>query len=85
MRSLTCFFSFFAVSFFTVSSSAPGLYEIGLGLTVGGIVMLGGILVYNCAIRLVPWLIRLLGDLFRFCTGKLKDLFRMAKEACYKL
>ena len=47
--------------------------------------MLGGILVYNMAIRLVPLLMRLLGSLFHFCTGKLKNLFRRAKEACYTL
>ena len=43
------------------------------------------ILIYNLAIRVVPKLIRLLGTLFRFCTGKLKELFSRAKEACYKL
>ncbi len=69
----------------TAPSAAPGLYEVGLGLTIAGIVMLGGILVYNCAIRLIPYLIRLLGVLFRFCAAKLKQLFKMAKEACYKL
>lgn len=69
----------------TATSTAPGLYEIGLGLTVAGVVMLGGILIYNCAIRLIPYLIRLLGVLFRFCTAKLKQLFQMGKEACYKL
>ena len=69
----------------TVSSQAPGLYEIGLGITVGGIVMAGGILVYNVAIRLIPLLIRLLASLFRLCTGKLRTLYHMAKEACYKL
>ena len=69
----------------TVASAAPGLYEIGLGITVGGAVMLFGILIYNLAIRVVPKLIRLSGTLFRFCTGKLKELFHRAKEACYKL
>lgn len=69
----------------TVASAAPGLYEIGLGITVGGIVMMLGILIYNFAIRVIPKLIRLLGTLFRFCTGKLKELFNRAKEACYKL
>lgn len=69
----------------TVASAAPGVYEIGLGITVGGSVMLFGILIYNLAIRVVPKLIRLLGTLFRFCTGKLKVLFQRAKEACYKL
>lgn len=69
----------------TVASAAPGLYEIGLGITVGGSVMLLGILIYNLAIRVVPKLIRLAATLFRFCTGKLKALFHRAKEACYKL
>lgn len=69
----------------TAASQAPGLYEIGLGITVGGVVMAGGILVYNIAIRLIPLLIRLLGSLFRLCTGKLRTLYHMAKEACYKL
>ncbi len=69
----------------TVASHAPGLYEIGLGLIIAGCVMFGGILVYNLAVRLIPLLIRWLGALFRYCTGKIKDLFHMAKEACYKL
>lgn len=69
----------------TAASAAPGLYEIGLGITVGGVVMAGGILVYNIAIRLIPFLIRLLASLFGFCTGKLRTLFHMAKEACYRL
>jgi len=69
----------------TEASRAPGLYEIGLGIIIAGCVILGGILVYNVAIRLIPLLIRCLGSLFRFCTGKLKDIFHMAKEACYKL
>lgn len=69
----------------TVSSAAPGLYEIGLGVTIGGIVLAAGILIYNIACRLVPRLIQLLGTLFGICTGKLRTLFHMAKEACYKL
>ena len=66
-------------------SSAPGLYEIGLGILIAGSVMLGGILIYNLAIRLIPLLIRCLAGLFRFCTGELRNIFRRAKEACYKL
>ena len=69
----------------TEVSRAPGLYEIGLGVIIAGSVILGGILIYNVAIRLIPFLIRCLGSLFRYCIGKLKDVFHMAKEACYKL
>lgn len=73
------------VQLITEISAAPGLYEIGLGLSVAGIVMIAGILIYNLAIRLLPWVIRLLGKLFAICTGKLKNLIKSAKEACYKL
>ncbi len=73
------------VQLITALSPAPGLYEIGLGLTVAGCVMLGGILVYNCAIRFIPWLIKKLGVFFRFCSRKLKQLLKKAKEACYTL
>ena len=69
----------------TAESKAPGLYEIGLGITIGGLVLFAGILIYNLAIRLIPFLITLLGKLFRFCAGKLRDLFSIAKEACYRL
>jgi len=69
----------------SVSSAAPGLYEIGLGVTVGGAVMLAGILLYNLAIRLLPFVIRHLVFLFRICGDKLRGLFHRAKEACYRL
>lgn len=69
----------------SVPSSAPGLYEIGLGVGIAGVVLFGGVLVYNLAIRLIPLLIRCLASLFRFCTGELRSIFHRAKEACYKL
>lgn len=69
----------------TASSSAPGLYEIGLGLTVGGAALILGILLYNCAVKLIPWLFRLICSLFTLCTGKLRTLIQKAKEACYRL
>lgn len=69
----------------TVTSSAPGLYEIGLGMSVGGAVIFIGILLYNCAVRLIPWLFHLICSLFRLWTGKLRTLFQKAKEACYRL
>ncbi len=69
----------------TAASSAPGLYEIGLGLTVGGAALMIGILLYNCAIKLIPWLFRLICSLFTLWTGKLRALIKKAKEACYRL
>jgi len=64
---------------------AVGLYEIGLGVLVAGITMLAGILMYNAAIRLFPFLMRELYVLFRFVVRKLKELFFYLRRECSKL
>ena len=67
-------------------SYAPiGLYEIGLGVRVGGFVMLGGIIVYNVAVRLLPYLIRRELDLFTFTSHKCVELYYYVKGACADL
>lgn len=62
-----------------------GIYEIGLGIRVGGFVMLGGIIVYNTAVRLLPYLIRRELDLFTFVVHKCVELYYRAKGACADL
>ena len=62
-----------------------GLYEIGLGIRVGGFVMLGGIIVYNVAVRLLPYLIRRELDLFTFTIHKCIELYYRVKGACADL
>lgn len=62
-----------------------GLYEIGLGVIVAGTVMFAGILVYNFAVRLVPFLMRMLWKLFRLMLRQLKRLFNFLKKECSKL
>ena len=64
---------------------AAGIYEIGLGIMVIGFVMLAGILIYNLAIRFLPWVIRKVAVLLRFTCGKIRDLFVFLKKECYKL
>lgn len=64
---------------------AAGIYEIGLGVMVIGIVMLTGILIYNFAIRFLPWVIRKVAVLLRFTCGKIRDLFVYLRRECYKL
>ncbi|GEM_PF-2166960 len=57
-----------------IKGSAPvGLFEIGLGITVGAVVMFAGILVYNFAIRLIPFAMKLLAKLLGLA-------FRRGKE-----
>ncbi len=48
-----------------------GLYEAGLGIISAGITMLVGVLMYNAAIRFIPWLMKLLKRLFKFLLKKI--------------
>ena len=62
-----------------------GIYEIGLGVTVAGIVLLLSVLIYNLAIRVVPILITKLAQFVGFVTKKIKELFFNIRRECYKL
>lgn len=62
-----------------------GLYEIGLGLKIGGYLMLGGIIAYNIAVRLLPFLIKKILELFVFTAHKCVELYFYVKGACANL
>ena len=64
---------------------AAGIYEIGLGIMIAGIALFASILIYNIAIRLLPWIISLLGNLLGWICGKVKSLFYVVRRECYKL
>ncbi len=64
---------------------AAGIYEIGLGVMIAGTVLFVSVLVYNFAVRLLPWLISLLGIFMGFVFRKLKELFCYVRRECYKL
>ncbi len=66
-------------------SSAPGLYEIALGMSAGGATILFSLLSYYISVRLSPLLLRLLRRFFSFSCRKIRTLFQKGKEACYKL
>ncbi len=66
-------------------SVAVGVYEIGLGVTVIGVVMLVCILLYNLAVRLMPFLMKLVFKLFKYTILKLKELYRHLKKESAKL
>jgi len=62
-------------------SVAPiGLYELGLGLLVGGICMFSAILIYNLAIRFLPFTLKKLTALLQLIIGSLKDLYYSLKR-----
>jgi len=67
------------------SFPAAGIYEIGLGIIVAGAVLLVSILIYNFAIRLIPWVISKLGVFFKYACKKLLALFKFIRKECYKL
>ena len=62
-----------------------GIYEIGLGLMIGGFVMFFGILAYNAAIRLLPYLIKQVLVLFSFTLHKCVELYYHVKGRCADL
>lgn len=61
-----------------------GLYEIGLGITIGSVASLIGILMYNAAIRLVPFLIKKITQLAGYAALKARDGFIALKGAIEK-
>lgn len=59
-----------------------GLFEIGIGITVGGVTMLVSILIYNLAIRVIPKLFKPVKKLSRLISDKLADLYYTIKKEC---
>lgn len=62
-----------------------GLYEIGLGVIITGFMMLAGILLYNFAIRLLPFVIRKVYEFFKLYLKSVKYLFNYLKGRCYSI
>ena len=72
----------------TQAISAPryaGIHEIGFGLIVGGVTLFISILLYNLALRLVPFIYAKLVSLLRFTFKRLKKVFRNSLKGCEKL
>ena len=65
-----------------ISNTAIGLYELGMGIMAAGITMLVGVLIYNAAIRFVPWIMRKLRVLFKFVLKKIGVLAEYLKGVC---
>jgi len=57
-----------------------GLFEIGLGICVGAAVMFFGILIYNFAIRLIPFAMKMLAKLLGFAFVKVKEGLKAVKK-----
>ncbi len=64
---------------------AAGVYEIGLGVMIAGAVLFTAVILYNAAVRFLPWVMRWLTVFFGFVFGKLRQLFYVVRRECYKL
>ncbi len=64
---------------------AAGVYEIGLGVMIIGVALFGGVVLYNLAIRFLPWVMSWLTVLFTFVFGRFRNLFYLVRRECYKL
>lgn len=64
-----------------IGNTPVGLFEIGLGVIVGAAVMFVGILIYNIAVRFIPFGMKLLAKLFRLGFRALRAGYNMLKGA----
>ena len=69
-----------------IFSSLPvGLYEIGFGVIISGVTMMFGILTYNAAVRLMPWVIHKSALLYKIAWSRVTPLLRAYLRGCERL
>jgi len=61
-----------------------GMFELGLGVAAIGVTMFVGILMYNIAVRLLPFLLRQFIHFQSVFKGFLQDLYYYVKGECYR-
>ncbi len=61
-----------------------GLFEIGVGVTLGGVTMLVSVLLYNIAIRYIPRLYKLVSRFGAWVFGGIGKLYTNIKKECGK-
>ena len=59
-----------------------GIHEIGFALIVIGATLLSSVLLYNVAIRLVPWVLEKAAVIFKLIVVRLRRLSEKAKKGC---
>lgn len=62
-----------------------GLYECGLSIMIGSAALFAGILVYNFAVRLMPWIGSMLLKFIKFVFKKYRMFYIYIKKECLKL
>ena len=67
------------------SNVPAGIYEIGLGVIIAGASVFIAVLLYNAAVRFLPWVMHWLTVFFGFVMDRIKYGFCLARRECYKL
>ena len=81
---ITLFGLIFGVS--QMITSVPiGLYECGIAINIGAISLFAGILVYNFAVRLMPYAAKWLLVFMKYVFRKYRELFVYLKKECIGL
>lgn len=62
-----------------------GLYELGLGIKIGGIVMIAAILIYNFVINMAPLALKSLTKFAKFTAKSIGKLVKRARKECGNL
>lgn len=68
-----------------LSSLPVGLFELGIGISAGGVVLFCSILLYNLGVRLLPFTMKQLAKFLGWTAKRGKILFIYLKGACAKL
>ncbi|MBO4229812.1 MAG: hypothetical protein J5938_05645 [Clostridia bacterium] len=61
-----------------------GLFETGIGITAVGLTMLTSILIYNLAVRFLPFVLRQFMKFVKFIPRHFRDVFHYLKGECYR-
>ena len=67
------------------TDSITGVYEIGFAIIIAGVTMIVCVLVYNGAVRFMPWVIKKTSVFFKFAFSKIKPLIQAYKRWCTNL
>lgn len=59
-----------------------GIFEVGIGISIGGVTILVALLLYNIAMRYLPILYKLITRFARYVIEKIADLFYNIKKEC---
>ena len=65
-------------------NSPIGLFEIGVGIAVGGVTMLVSVLLYNIAVRFIPRLYKLVNRFGGWVFGGIGQIYTNIKKECGK-